>query len=305
MIYILNEGEMQNFINDISKDYEIFGAKEVDGEVVFTKIENVREVSEKKSKYAPKEFLIERGENVLSPVNIQKRAVFGVKSCDLKGFYIMDRQILNKDPFYTSRRKNTVFINYVCNEPCEGGFCTTFGGPVLEQYDIQVLKEDKLYYVMSSEKFDHYFKDYKRGDDLPFRKISEKFNTEMKPLPVDGIENRMKWDSKLWEKFASLCISCGACNFSCPTCYCFDLYDEGDGRKREWDSCILYGFTKTSAGNVRPNLSDRLRQRFYHKFSYYKRSQGIYLCSGCNRCVDDCPVGIDIKEVIIHDYSRE
>ncbi|MEM1814373.1 MAG: ferredoxin, partial [Thermoplasmatales archaeon] len=64
MIYILNEGEMQNFINDISKDYEIFGAKEVDGEVVFTKIENVSDVSEKKSKYAPKEFLIERGENV-------------------------------------------------------------------------------------------------------------------------------------------------------------------------------------------------------------------------------------------------
>ncbi|MEM0141373.1 MAG: 4Fe-4S dicluster domain-containing protein [Thermoplasmatales archaeon] len=305
MIYILDENEMQALLEDVSKEYEVYGATEIDGEVVFERIRKISEISERKSRYAPKEFLINRGENVLSLIQEEKRAVFGIKSCDLQGFYIMDKQILNKDPFYTARRKNTIFINYVCTEPCEGGFCTTFGGPVLRNYDIQVLKINDLFHVMVSERFLPYFRKFRKGEEDPFVGITEKFNREMKPLPINGIEDRMKWDSKLWTKFASECISCGACNFSCPTCYCFDLYDEGEERKREWDSCILSGFTKTSAGNVRPELSDRLRQRFYHKFSYYKRSQGEYLCTGCNRCVEDCPVEIDIKEVITHDYSKE
>jgi len=303
--YILSKDEMQHLFSRISRRYEVYGAVERDGEVVFERVNDFAIISQKKSRYAPKEFLIERGENVLATVPQERKAVFGIKSCDLKGFYIMDKQILGKDPFYTARRENTLFVNYVCNEPCNGGFCTTFGGPVLSDFQIQVLKDQEGYHVMVSKEFDHYFRDFRRDESRAFEEITEKFMREMKPLPVEGIESRMKWDSKLWKEFSSKCISCGACNYSCPTCYCFDIYDEGEERRREWDSCILSGFTRTSAGNVRPDLSDRLRQRFYHKFSYYKKAKGEYLCTGCNRCVDDCPVNIDIKEVITHDYLNE
>ncbi|MGC8645761.1 MAG: 4Fe-4S dicluster domain-containing protein [Thermoplasmata archaeon] len=305
MNYILSEGEMQAILQRISKDYEIYGAVERDGEVVFDRVNDIRSISEKKSRYAPKEFLIQREENVLSVIPNERRAVFGVKSCDLRGFYVMDRQILHKDPFYTARRRNTIFVNYVCSEPCKGGFCTTFGGPVLEDFDIQVLRDQEGYHVMVSGRYASYFHGFRKDSGEAFKGVRERFMREMKPLSIEGIEERIKWDSKLWKNFAARCISCGACNFSCPTCYCFDLHDEGDERKREWDSCILSGFTRTSAGNVRPDLSDRLRQRFYHKFSYYKKAQGEYLCTGCNRCVEDCPVGIDIKEVITHDYLGE
>lgn len=305
MNYLLSKDEMDAAFHSISMDFKCYGAVEREGEVVFDRVNSFTEISEERSRYAPKEFLISRNEDVLVLGPQDRKAVFGVKSCDLKGFYIMDRQILGKDPFYTEKRKNTLFANFVCNEPCDGGFCSSFGGPVLDEYDLQILREGEMYHVTVSEKYDGYFSSFKREDSSYFTSFKEEFNRKAEPLQVEGVEDRMKWDSKLWREYASRCISCGACNFSCPTCYCFDLYDEGEERKREWDSCILGGFTSSSAGNIRNGLDERLRQRFYHKFVYFKRSKDTYLCTGCDRCVEDCPVGIDIKEVIMHDYSGE
>ncbi len=305
MNYLLTHSEMSEAFIAISKDFEMFGSVEREGEIIFDRVGEFDEISEGRSRYAPKEFLMQRNENVLLLKQQEKKAVFGVMSCDLKGFYLMDKQVLGKDPFYTERRKNTLFANFVCNEPCEGGFCTSFGGPVLEEYDVQALRSGEKYHLLVSEKYDKYFRNYEREDGAFFSKFKLEFGSKMEALQVDGVENRITWNSGLWKEFASRCISCGACNFSCPTCYCFDLYDDGDERKREWDSCILSGFTSSSAGNNRKDLDERLRQRFYHKFVYFKKSKDEYLCTGCNRCVEDCPVGIDIKEVINHNYSGE
>ncbi|MEM0134678.1 MAG: 4Fe-4S dicluster domain-containing protein [Thermoplasmatales archaeon] len=305
MNYILSREEMATLFNSISKDFETYGAVEKDGEVIFDRVDDFGQISEKKSRYAPKEFLIKRNENVLLLEEQQKKAVFGIKSCDLKGFYLMDKQVLNRDPFYTERRNKTLFVNFVCESPCEGGFCSSFGGPVLNEFEIQVLKSGNEYHIMVSDKYDKYFEKFRKEGESFFADFKEEFKNKMPPLKVEGLERNIKWNSSLWKDFASRCISCGACNFSCPTCYCFDLYDEGEERKREWDSCILSGFTSSSAGNIRNGLEDRLRQRFYHKFVYFKKAKDEFLCSGCNRCVDDCPVGIDIKEVITHDYSSE
>ncbi len=305
MNYLLSKNEMNELFQKLSREYQTFGTVERDGEIVFDRVDDFELISEGRSKYVPKEFLIRRNENLLILKREEKKAVFGVKSCDLKGFYIMDRQILGKDPFYTEKRRKTIFINYVCREPCDGGFCSTFGGPVLDEYDIQVLREGDKYHVAVSDELNRFFERYRREDGSYYNTFRKEFNKKMTSLPMDGIEGRMKWNSRLWKDFASTCISCGACNFSCPTCYCFDVYDEGEERKREWDSCILSGFTSTSAGNIRKDLEGRLRQRFYHKFVYFKKSRGEYLCTGCNRCLEDCPVGIDIKEVITHDYSSE
>ncbi|MGC8608933.1 MAG: 4Fe-4S dicluster domain-containing protein [Thermoplasmata archaeon] len=305
MIYRLDDNDMETLFQRISEEYETFGTVRENGDIVFGPVSHFSDVVFGKSTNSPKEFIIQRNENLIELPKAEKKAVFGVMSCDLKGFYIMDLQILGKDPFYTERRKNTLFINFICTEMCRGGFCTTFGGPMLDRYQIQILKEENAYHVIAAPEYDRFMEGFKREKDESFQSYNSDFEKRYGKLPVEGIENRMKWTSTLWNKFANYCISCGACNYSCPTCYCFDIYEEGSERKREWDSCILEGFTSTAAGNIRPDLSDRLRQRFYHKYKYYKLSRGTYLCTGCNRCVDDCPVDIDIKEVITHDYSKE
>jgi ferredoxin len=50
--------------------------------------------------------------------------------------------------------------------------------------------------------------------------------------------------------------------------------------------------------NPRPAQFSRLRNRFYCKFVYYPEDFGPLGCVGCGRCIDACPVGIDILEVI-------
>lgn len=306
MTFLMNRKEMDILFERIRKDYETFGAVEENGDIVFAKVEKFSEISSGKSSYAPKGFLITRSANVLEIPRPEKKAIFGIKSCDLRGFQIMDLQILGKDPAYTMKRNNTVFVNFVCNEICHGGFCTTFGGPVLNSYDIQILRDGDSYFVQASEKYRSYLDGFKEiTKDDPFRNYNDSFSRKYGKIESDHIEKRMTWSSELWTEYARRCISCGACNYSCPTCYCVDVYDDEEGRKQEWDSCILDGFSRTAAGDIRPDLSDRLRQRFYHKFRYYKLARGEYLCTGCNRCVDDCPVDIDIKEVITHDYSSE
>ena len=42
----------------------------------------------------------------------------------------------------------------------------------------------------------------------------------------------------------------------------------------------------------------RLRNRMYHKYSYFPKKYGEIACVGCGRCVTHCPVNIDIVDVL-------
>jgi len=93
------------------------------------------------------------------------------------------------------------------------------------------------------------------------------------------------------------------CNFLCPLCHCFDIQDEttADGgiRFRCWDTCQFDEFTKMGAGhNPRAGRKERLRQRMSHKFKYLVEEFGQAGCTGCGRCVEMCPVNIDIRAVL-------
>ncbi|NLW25671.1 MAG: 4Fe-4S binding protein [Clostridia bacterium] len=106
--------------------------------------------------------------------------------------------------------------------------------------------------------------------------------------------------SPLWRELQEKCVNCGVCTFLCPTCHCFDLTDDQKGKKvRSWDSCMFASFTKQASGhNPRPTGAERLRQRVMHKFRYFFENHGIFACVGCGRCVEKCPVNLDIREVL-------
>jgi Fe-S oxidoreductase len=36
-----------------------------------------------------------------------------------------------------------------------------------------------------------------------------------------------------------------------------------------------------------------------HKLAYYPERSGVVSCTGCGRCISECPVGIGIEEVIL------
>jgi len=54
-----------------------------------------------------------------------------------------------------------------------------------------------------------------------------------------------------------------------------------------------------AAYNSRAAQAERLRQRIYHKFSYNPDNyDGELGCTGCARCIDVCPVGIDMTYIL-------
>ena len=73
---------------------------------------------------------------------------------------------------------------------------------------------------------------------------------------------------------ALACLGCGACAYTCPTCHCFDIVDEGSAaggvRVRNWDACQFADvhaarLAATTRAARRPSGQ---RQRIYHKFSH-------------------------------------
>jgi sulfhydrogenase subunit beta (sulfur reductase) len=119
---------------------------------------------------------------------------------------------------------------------------------------------------------------------------------------LDGIIER-GFEAALWKEEAETCVECGACNTICPTCHCFLLYDQKSeermARLRLWDSCMIKDFAKVAGGaNPRPNLWMRLRNRFEKKFDFFPKTDGMYACTGCGRCIIACPAKIDIRRVL-------
>jgi Fe-S oxidoreductase len=70
-------------------------------------------------------------------------------------------------------------------------------------------------------------------------------------------------------------------------------------RFRTWDSCTYTSYTLMAGfHNPRPTKKERLRNRFMHKLCFYEERYGSPMCCGCGRCIELCPVGIDISRVI-------
>ncbi|RMF05719.1 hypothetical protein D6764_03985, partial [Candidatus Woesearchaeota archaeon] len=114
-----------------------------------------------------------------------------------------------------------------------------------------------------------------------------------------------------WEMGSKICFSCGACNFLCPTCFCFELKDEVNidmksGRKvRVPSGCQLKHFTRVAGEHFfRPDRLSRFKHRIYHQMVYFKEVHGVTLCTGCGRCIRGCPVRINWLR-IANDLKKE
>jgi sulfhydrogenase subunit beta (sulfur reductase) len=116
---------------------------------------------------------------------------------------------------------------------------------------------------------------------------------------------RKSYDSPVWADVGKRCVSCGNCTAVCPSCYCFNIYDEvnldikdGD-RMRMWDSCQLDEFALVASGeNFRKERFSRQRHRYYRKFDYPIRKHNKFFCVGCGRCTRTCMAKISLIETL-------
>ncbi|HID97878.1 MAG TPA: 4Fe-4S ferredoxin [Thermodesulfobacteriaceae bacterium] len=245
----------------------------------------------------------------------QLTIIAGVRPCDARSVSL-NALPYAKDPYYSNRLRNTALVGFTCETQCSTCFCTRTGGlPTgTEGLDIAITRMDNTFLAEILTQKGELLAEAGRtgtdagGDALSRLEQSRKnsgspVSSADDPAPILREKDLMAlYQAPFWQEIAEPCLNCGACTFLCPTCYCFDIQDEvirDRGRRiRYWDSCMFPLFTLHASGhNPRGLKLQRVRNRFMHKLKYFPERFGPISCVGCGRCIRECPVNIDIREV--------
>lgn len=247
-----------------------------------------------------------------------KQVIVGARPCEARGLRVLDKlfvQTQPEDPYYRRHRENTYLVGIACKTMGETCFCTSIGGAPDEWRDMDIfLREVEGGYIVQivSERGKQLLdwievEDHSRSLDETHSADEYLLTSETSALNLPGKEDWINFfNAPLWMREAERCLSCRICTYVCPTCRCFDLRDEPVGesvfeRIRCWDSCMSPVYRRIAGGhNPRASKDKRLRNRVYCKFYYYPEQYHLdsSACTGCGRCIEYCPVNIDIVEIL-------
>ncbi len=262
-------------------------------------------------------FKVDSSDNVIyPPLNSEKVALVGIKSCDLASIKVLDR-ILANDEFYNARRKNALIIVEECVNPGNTCFCGSLGtGPyVSEDFDLAYARIDNEHIIFKYGSKVGLSIIKKLGLKSASEEVVTTYNSLMSKakdkasslrLGLDVIESALRKsmsDVELWKKLSKDCVGCANCNLVCPTCFCTEFLDDlrldnSASRIRLWVGCLSYVYGLVAGAHFRPELFMRYRHFILHKFLFYRKQVGLIGCVGCGRCITWCPVGIDIRKTI-------
>lgn len=339
--WILDKNHLSYWLRQLRKEQELIGPLRDSGkDILFRTVDMIHNIviDCPASLPSPKEFLFpqyepmlrfsgsssdpdgksKRQSEIIDFTDKTRRVIFGVRSCDISALKLLDifYQERFEDPYYLQRRKNTLFISVVCNNPDPTCFCIGLGtGPYLEKgFDIQLTDLGDRYYVQAGSNegirtiraMNFLFRIPKKTDneDQYEAFLSSKARFQ-KRIDLEGprqmiLSGKVKDD--FWQRVAQRCFECGGCVYDCPLCTCFTVtdrvYPDGVERVRLWDTCLFKGFTRM-AGGVLPNEKRILRTKrwYYHKLIHYPDVLGGFGCVGCGRCTNTCPGRIDMATI--------
>ena len=254
-----------------------------------------------------------------------KRAIFGIRSCDLAGIYHLDRFYLGRefrDVYYENHRKNLFLVNVVCSDPerdiSEDCFCvcTDTGPAAREHFDLQLMDlGNEFMAVAGSAAGEALLAEpiFKKGTEAHvarrhaildetrrcFKTMTSWFSATVRYVSQGEILE------KTWEEIGNRCLECGGCTYVCPACTCFTVTDRQVGpnefeRVRVWDACALSGFTRMAGGfNPRRAVHDRRNRRFFRKLAHYFIQRELSMaCVGCGRCAAVCHGDVGMPTVV-------
>ena len=254
-----------------------------------------------------------------------KRALFGVRSCDIAGLYHLDRFYLGRefrDVYYENRRRGLFLVNVVCTDPerdigdecfC---VCADSGPAAREHFDLQLMDLDGEFMVVAGSTegeailTDPVFQRCDESHVARCREILTRVRTRFKTT-TSWFSATVRYVSqgatleKTWEEIGQRCLECGGCTYVCPACTCFTVSDRRVGpneieRVRIWDACALGGFTRMAGGfNPRRAVHDRRNRRFFRKLAHYFIQRELSMaCLGCGRCAAVCHGDVGMPSVV-------
>ena len=296
--------------------------------------------------YPPKRYVLphmerlmtvktEGGALTIQPAYAQpKRAIFGMRSCDVAGLYHQDlfyRGRTFRDIYYENRRKNLLIVNMVCTVAGEDinpecfCMCADTGPAARGHFDLQLMDlGDEFMAVAGSPVGEMLLSEafFKKGSDSHIKKrrailtsVRKHFaNTNSWFSATTRYVTQGKVPEKTWEEIGNRCLECGGCTYVCPACTCFTVTDRRVGpneieRVRTWDACALEGFTRMAGGyNPRRAVNDRRNRRFFRKLGHaFIQRELSMACVGCGRCATVChgDVGMPSTVEIIRRATTE
>jgi heterodisulfide reductase subunit C len=254
-----------------------------------------------------------------------KRALFGVRSCDVAGIHHLDRFYLGRDHrdlYYEQRRRNLFLVNFVCTDPEQDiddscfCMCADTGPAAREHFDLQLMDLGDDYLVVAGSA---------QGETWlanPLFRLATAAHVDRRRAVLAEVRQRFKemtsWFpatvryvsqgeilDRTWEEIGNRCLECGGCTYVCPACTCFTVSDRKVSpteveRVRLWDACALNGFTRMAGGfNPRRAVHDRRNRRFFRKLAHYFIQRELTMaCAGCGRCTEVCHGDVGMPTVV-------
>ncbi|MFH1878005.1 MAG: 4Fe-4S dicluster domain-containing protein [Candidatus Omnitrophota bacterium] len=331
----LKKDSLGDFITFLKNGYRVVGPVKKENLFVFA---DIKDASEMSLEYIPtilplKKYFFPQHEELGSfnmgevkmketSVTMEPTVIFGAHTCDIDGLECLDAVFFDDpvDVYYKKRKKSIFVIGYECLFPCdEYATCVTMDTHIPRAgYDIMLTDAGDSYILhINSSEGDALLAGAEFIDELDAEKAKMELN-KIRARKTGAFETRLKpgfrdfpglfgksYDSKVWEDVGKRCVSCGNCTAVCPTCYCFDIYDEvtldvTEGKRmRTWDSCQLEEFASVAGGeNFREQRSSRQRHRYYRKFLYPFEKHNKFFCTGCGRCSRACMADISLIETV-------
>ena len=318
---VLKKEDYKNFLIKFKNAGELIAPVKTDM-LRFQKIEDVEDIKLEGNPFFPLKKFFLPNEEILLKIrngltkelkrkksffsNEKKKIIFGAKLCDINCLSILDKLFLDHeypDEAYKYRRENIIVVGVNClTPPSQHCFCSSMDLKK-ESYDLLLHERENDYYIdVLSE----------TGKKLVKYLPEENFDY---PLP----ETRKKLDKKnlwpffadnYWENDSEQCVSCQRCTILCPTCFCFDMFDNinpstrNGNRKRKIDSCHSKDFTKVAGGHVfRDTRLKQYRHRVLHKVQFFEDKFKRSMCTGCGRCIEHCHSKIDFVKTINEDFK--
>jgi sulfhydrogenase subunit beta (sulfur reductase) len=267
------------------------------------------------------EYDITHGQRMQALVEVERRVLFGVRTCDLAGIQCLNVVFADRprDMHYMIRKGFIFLIGLECNHYCDHHASCALMRTHLPRggYDLFLSELEQGYFVHINTQW---------GEDVVetsglFQPVGPSERQQLQDLRTakrkifhSEVSIRYQdiatlfektFDSAVWSEIGERCLSCGNCTNVCPTCYCFDMLDEPSldlnrGRRlRVWDSCQHENFAKVAGGeSFRPLRSERKRHRFNRKFHYPMERYQRMFCTGCGRCSRTCMAKIDLKKTL-------
>ncbi len=328
---VIEKSKIPILIEELTKEHEVFAPVKKKSLVSFEKVSSGNEtyLNFQNTTKPPKEVFFpqteimftyrvgKKGVEIEEPSALKRKIVLlGVRPCDAKGFALLDKLFSSgehKDAYYLEKRGNTTVIGLACNHPLSTCFCTSTGGSPFGKEGMDLILQDlndKYLIETVTEKGEKligkfpWLENAEKHDIEKAKRLSEEAEKALRSkVSVEGVTEKLdRLDDSIWNQIHQKCVGCGVCTFLCPTCCCFDVMDEEmeEGKRvRIWDSCQFACFTLQGSGhNPRPSEKERMRQRIMHKFNYSVKNFGERFCVGCGRCVRECPVNLDIREIV-------